>query len=50
MVTIIDADGAILGRMCTNVAKRLLNGEEIAIVNSERAIITGKKFSIKNRS
>jgi len=47
MVTIIDADGAILGRMCTNVAKRLLGGEEIAIVNSEKTIISGKKSSIK---
>jgi large subunit ribosomal protein L13 len=49
MVTIIDAEGAILGRMSTNVAKRLLNGEQIAIVNSEKAIITGKKSAIKQR-
>ena len=49
MVTIIDAEGAILGRMCTNVAKRLLQGEQIAIVNSEKAIISGKKSAIKKR-
>ena len=49
MVTIVDAEGAILGRMCTNVAKRLLGGEQIAIVNSEKAIITGKKSAIKKR-
>jgi len=49
MVSIIDAEGAILGRMCTNVAKRLLDGEQIAIVNSEKAIITGKKSAIKKR-
>ena len=49
MVTVIDADKAILGRMCTNVAKRLLDGEQIAIVNSEKAIITGKKSAIKKR-
>ena len=49
MVTIIDAEGAVLGRLGTNVAKRLLNGEEIAIVNSEKAIIVGKKATIKNR-
>ena len=49
MVTIIDADGVILGRMCTTVAKRLLGEEEIAIVNSEKAIITGKKSAIKDR-
>lgn len=49
MVTIIDADGAILGRMCTTVAKRLLGEENIVIVNSEKAIISGKKATIKNR-
>ena len=48
MVTIIDVDGAILGRICTNVAKRLLDGEEIAIINSEKVLITGKKFAVKN--
>ena len=49
MTTIIDASGAILGRLSTFTAKRLLNGEEIAVVNSEKAIISGKKSSIKNR-
>lgn len=48
MTTIIDANGATLGRLSTNTAKRLLKGEEIAIVNSERAIISGKKTAIKN--
>ena len=45
-VTIIDATNAILGRLGTNVAKRLLNGENIVIVNSEKAIIIGKKKTI----
>lgn len=47
MVAIINAEGAILGRLCTAVAKRLLNGEEIAVVNAEKAIISGKKAMIK---
>lgn len=47
MVTIIDSEGAVLGRLCTVVAKRLLNGEEIAVVNAEKAIVTGKKVMIK---
>jgi large subunit ribosomal protein L13 len=47
MVTIIDSEGAVMGRLCTVVAKRLLNGEEIAVVNSEKAIVTGKKTMIK---
>jgi len=49
MQNIIDAQGAVLGRLGTTVAKRLLNGEEIAIVNSEKAIILGKKAEIKQR-
>jgi len=49
MTAIIDASGATLGRLSTNAAKRLLNGEEIAIVNAEKAIISGKKSAIKNR-
>ena len=49
MTTIIDAEGAILGRMATHIAKRLLNGEDIAVINAEKAIITGKKKTIKER-
>ena len=40
-VTVIDAEGLILGRLASIVAKRLLRGERIVIVNAERAIITG---------
>ncbi|MDH7516896.1 MAG: 50S ribosomal protein L13 [Candidatus Thermoplasmatota archaeon] len=47
MVTIIDANGATLGRLSTSVAKRLLNGEEIVVVNSEKAVVSGKKTSLK---
>ncbi len=49
MVIIIDANGAILGRLGTTVAKRLIMGEEVAIINAEKAIITGKKSAIKKR-
>lgn len=49
MVTIIDANGATLGRLSTSTAKRLLKGEEIAIINSEKAIVSGKKRMIKER-
>jgi len=40
---VINADGLILGRMASNVAKRLLNGEEITIVNAEKGVISGRK-------
>lgn len=42
-MTVIDADGWILGRLASMVAKRLLRSEEIIIVNAEKAVITGSK-------
>ena len=45
---IIDAKGSTLGRLSTVVAKALLEGEEIIIINSEKAIISGRKKMIKN--
>ncbi|MCG3224249.1 MAG: 50S ribosomal protein L13 [Candidatus Heimdallarchaeaceae archaeon] len=45
---IIDADNAILGRLCSEVAKYLLDGYAVNIVNCENAIISGKKHSILN--
>ncbi|PVX25331.1 MAG: 50S ribosomal protein L13 [Candidatus Bathyarchaeum sp.] len=44
--TIIDAKGLILGRMASNVAKRLLQGETVIILNAEQAAISGKKQHI----
>ncbi|NIR86068.1 50S ribosomal protein L13 [Candidatus Bathyarchaeota archaeon] len=43
---IIDANGLILGRVASTVAKRLLQGETIVIVNAEKAAISGKRLSI----
>lgn len=45
-MTVIDASNLILGRMASIVAKRLLNGEEINIINAEKAVISGKKHVI----
>ena len=45
MMTIIDADGLIMGRLASTVAKRLLAGEQIDIVNAEKAVISGSKIS-----
>jgi len=44
---IIDGKNAVLGRLASYVAKQLLKGEEIAIVNCEDVIITGNKKEIK---
>jgi large subunit ribosomal protein L13 len=43
--TIVNAEGLILGRMCSKVAKRLLNGEQVVIINAEKTVISGKKKS-----
>lgn len=40
---IINADGLILGRLASRVAKMLLEGEEVVIVNAEKAVITGNR-------
>ncbi|MHA1310906.1 MAG: 50S ribosomal protein L13 [Candidatus Helarchaeota archaeon] len=44
--TIIDATNLILGRMASIVAKRLLLGEKIVIINAEKAVISGKYHQI----
>jgi large subunit ribosomal protein L13 len=44
-LAVVNGEGLILGRMCSTVAKRLLNGEQIIIVNAEKIIISGKKKS-----
>ncbi len=44
-VAVVNGEGLILGRMCSNVAKRLLRGEQIIIVNAEKIIVSGKKKS-----
>jgi len=43
---IVDANGLVLGRMASAIAKRLLQGERIIIVNAEKAVISGKRLSI----
>lgn len=40
-MAIINADGLIVGRLASTVAKRLLLGEEISIVNIEKAVLSG---------
>ncbi len=40
---IINAEGHILGRLCTFVAKKALLGEDVIVVNAEKAVISGNK-------
>jgi large subunit ribosomal protein L13 len=43
--TVINAEGLILGRMASRIAKRLLEGEQVIIVNSEKAVLSGRRRS-----
>ena len=44
--TVIDADGLILGRMASILAKRLLAGETIELVNAQNVVISGNKVKL----
>ncbi len=43
---VVDARDCILGRVASEVAQRALEGERIAIVNAEDAVITGDKEDV----
>lgn len=43
MATVFDFKDLILGRAATVVAKRLMNGESVEIVNAEKAVIKGPR-------
>jgi len=43
---VVDARDCIFGRIASNVAERALDGETIAIVNAEDAVITGNEEDI----
>ncbi|WP_254764603.1 50S ribosomal protein L13 [Natrinema marinum] len=43
---VVDAQDCILGRVASEVAQRALDGERVAIVNAEDAVITGDKEDI----
>ncbi|MFQ5818668.1 MAG: 50S ribosomal protein L13 [Candidatus Heimdallarchaeota archaeon] len=47
--TVIDAENLILGRLASYVAKRLLEGDKIIIVNAEKAVLTGNRSFLINR-
>jgi len=45
---IYDAENQILGRLASVIAKQLLKGEKIFVVNSEKAVLAGrKKFKVE---
>lgn len=51
MVRVYDATGCVLGRLATNVAQTVLDDEdeEVAVVNCEKAIVTGDREDVLER-
>ena len=43
---VIDGSDHILGRLATHIAKQLLEGEEVIVVNAEKIVITGRREQI----
>jgi large subunit ribosomal protein L13 len=41
---VIDATNCIAGRMCSHVSKLLLEGNRVAIVNAEKAMLSGNRY------
>lgn len=46
---VIDAKNKILGRLCSQIAKKALLGEKLVIINAKDAIISGSKSDIYNK-
>lgn len=40
---IIDGEGLILGRLASKVSKKLLQGEDITVLNADKIVISGNK-------
>ncbi len=47
---IVNAEGQVLGRMASFVAKRALRGDRVIVVNAEKALISGTKTGIKTET
>ncbi|PSQ22454.1 50S ribosomal protein L13 [Halobacteriales archaeon QS_9_67_15] len=43
---VVDARDCILGRVASKVATRALEGETVAVVNAERAVVTGSEQDV----
>lgn len=45
-VLYVDATGHIAGRLCSKVASEILRGKKIVVLNSEKAVLSGKRDAI----
>ncbi len=47
MTTIVNAENKVLGRLATDIARKVKEGEEVKVVNSEKAVISGDEKQVK---
>ncbi len=45
-VIVVDGSNHILGRLASIIAKKLLNGERIVVVNAEKIVVSGKPSEV----
>jgi large subunit ribosomal protein L13 len=43
-IVVVDATHCIAGRVCSHVSKLLLQGNRVAIVNAEKAMLSGNRY------
>ena len=46
---VVDARDCIMGRVASQVAEHALDGESVAVVNAEQAVITGREGSVLDK-
>ena len=43
---LVDANNAVAGRLASLVAKQLLQGEHVVVINAEKAVVSGNRASL----
>ncbi|MFB6175345.1 MAG: 50S ribosomal protein L13 [Candidatus Nanohalobium sp.] len=49
MTKVINAENKVLGRLASSIARSVKDGEEVRVVNSEKAVISGDEAEIKDQ-
>ena len=49
VMKVVDGTGLVAGRLASRVAKMLLEGERITVVNAEKIVVTGNPKSVLKR-
>ncbi len=46
---VVNGENHVLGRLCSLIAKKLMKGEKIYVVNAEKIIVVGKKSAVMEK-